>query len=84
MVANAGIGAYGGIMDLSDEQLAVMMDTNVAGTVWPIRAAVPLMTEAGGGDIVIVASVAGLRGGGDEAVLRCDQVRPGRAGGWPR
>ena len=41
MVANAGIGAYGGIMDLSDEQLAEMMDINVAGTVWPIRAAVP-------------------------------------------
>ena len=33
LVANAGIGAYGGIMDLTDEQLAVMMDTNIAGTV---------------------------------------------------
>ncbi|MCJ7726064.1 MAG: SDR family NAD(P)-dependent oxidoreductase, partial [Acidimicrobiia bacterium] len=62
LVANAGIGAYGGIMDLSDEQLRDMMDTNVAGTVWPIRAAVPHFIEAGGGDIVIVASVAGLRG----------------------
>ena len=61
-MANAGIGAYGGIMDLSDEQLAVMMDTNVAGTVWPIRAAVPGFVEQGGGDIVIVASVAGIRG----------------------
>jgi len=45
-----------------------MMDTNFAGTVWPIRAAVPPMREAGGGDIVIVSSVAGLRGGPDEAV----------------
>ncbi|MCZ6736791.1 MAG: SDR family NAD(P)-dependent oxidoreductase, partial [Actinobacteria bacterium] len=41
LIANAGIGAYGGIMDLSDDQLREMMDTNVAGTVWPIRAAVP-------------------------------------------
>ena len=46
IVANAGIGAYGGIMDLTDEQLRVMMDTNVAGTVWPIRAAVPHFLEA--------------------------------------
>lgn len=68
LIANAGIGAYGGIMDLSDDKLREMMDTNIAGTVWPIRAAVPHFLEAGNGDIVIVASVAGLRGGGDEAV----------------
>lgn len=68
LVANAGIGAYGGILDLSDEQLTDIMDTNIAGTVWPIRAAVPRMLEAGGGDLVIVSSVAGLRGGADEAV----------------
>ncbi len=85
LVANAGIGAYGGIMDLSDEQLAVMMDTNVAGTVWPIRAAVPRMIEAGGGDIVIVASVAGLRGGGDEAVYAATKyAQVGLAGGLDR
>jgi len=85
LVANAGIGAYGGIMDLTDEQLAVMMDTNVAGTVWPIRAAVPRMLEAGGGDIVIVASVAGLRGAGDEAVYAATKfAQVGLAGGLDR
>jgi NADP-dependent 3-hydroxy acid dehydrogenase YdfG len=85
LVANAGIGAYGGIMDLSDEQLAVMMDTNVAGTVWPIRAAVPHLVDAGGGDIVIVASVAGLRGGGDEAVYAATKyAQVGLAGGLDR
>ena len=68
LVACAGIGAYGGIMDLSDEQLREMMDINVAGTVWPIRAVVPHFVETGKGDIVIVASVAGIRGAGDEAV----------------
>ena len=46
-----------------------MMDTNFAGTVWTVRAAVPeMLRTTGGGDIVIVASVAGLRGGADEAV----------------
>lgn len=85
LVANAGIGAYGGIMDLTDEQLAVMMDTNIAGTVWPIRAAVPVFLEQGEGDIVIVASVAGLRGAGDEAVYAATKfAQVGLAGGLDR
>lgn len=68
MIANAGIGVYGGIMDQTDEQVRDMVDTNLTGTVWSVRAAVPRLREAGGGDIVIVASVAGLRGAADEAV----------------
>lgn len=85
LVANAGIGAYGGIMDLDDETLRDMMDTNVAGTVWPIRAAVPHFVDAGSGDIVIVASVAGLRGAGDEAVYAATKfAQVGLAGGLDR
>ena len=37
LVANAGIGAYGGILDMSDEQVQTMSDTNFLGTVWGIR-----------------------------------------------
>ena len=85
IVANAGIGAYGGIMDLSDEKLAEMMDINVAGTVWPIRAAVPLFLEQGEGDIVIVSSVAGIRGEGFEAVYAATKfAQMGLAGGLDR
>jgi 3-oxoacyl-[acyl-carrier protein] reductase len=85
LVANAGIGAYGGIMDLSDEALKEMMDINVAGTVWPIRAAVPQFLQQGEGDIVIVASVAGLRGAGDEAVYAATKfAQVGLAGGLDR
>jgi len=85
LVANAGIGAYGGIMDLTDEKLKTMMDTNVAGTVWPIRAAVPGFVEQGSGDIVIVASVAGIRGAGDEAVYAATKfAQVGLAGGLDR
>jgi len=68
VVPNAGIGMYGGILDQTDEQLVEMMDTNYAGTVWTVRAALPEMLKVGGGDIVIVSSVAGFRGGSDEAV----------------
>jgi len=68
VIPGAGIGMYGGILDRTDEQLAAMMDTNYAGTVWTVRAALPPMLAAGGGDVVIISSVAGFRGGADEAV----------------
>ena len=85
LVANAGIGMYGSILDHSDEALTTMLDTNVAGTVWPIRAAVPEMFKAGQGDIVIVASVAGFRGGHDEAVYAATKfAQVGLAGALDR
>ena len=61
---------YGGILDRSDDDLKAMMRTNVEGTVWASRAAVAQFRRVpqAGGDIVILSSVAGLRGGADEAV----------------
>jgi NADP-dependent 3-hydroxy acid dehydrogenase YdfG len=85
LVANAGIGLYGGILDHTDDALTTMLETNVAGTVWPIRAAVPHMVETGAGDIVIVASVAGFRGGPDEAVYAATKfAQVGLAGALDR
>lgn len=61
VVCNAGIGVFGGILDYPEEHLARIVDTNLLGTVWAVRAAVEHFDAAGGGgDIVIVASVAGL------------------------
>ena len=85
LVANAGIGMYGGILDHTDEALTTMLDTNIAGTVWPIRAALPLMLEHGRGDLVLVASVAGCRGGADEAVYAATKfAQVGLAGALDR
>jgi 3-oxoacyl-[acyl-carrier protein] reductase len=69
MVANAGIGAYGGILDLDNAELTEMVETNYLGTIWSVRAAVRQFRAQGdGGDLIIVGSVAGFRGGADEAV----------------
>ena len=68
LVAAAGSGLYGGVLDNSDDELSEMVDANFIGTVWGVRAAVPRLREAGGGDIVIISSVAGIRGGANEAV----------------
>ncbi len=85
LIANAGIGVYGGIMDQTDDEIVAMIDTNVSGTVWPIRAAVPGMLSTGSGDIVIIASVAGIRGAGDEAVYAATKfAQVGLAGALDR
>ncbi len=85
VVPNAGIGLYGGILDRTDEELSVMMETNFAGTVWTVRAALPAMLAAGGGDVVIVSSVAGFRGGADEAVYAATKhAQVGLAGSLDR
>jgi 3-oxoacyl-[acyl-carrier protein] reductase len=68
VVPNAGIGFYGSILDHSDEDVNRMMRTNYEGTVHMIRAALPIMLEKGEGDVIIVASVAGFRGGDNEAI----------------
>jgi NADP-dependent 3-hydroxy acid dehydrogenase YdfG len=85
LVANAGIGRYGGILDGTDDELEEMMTTNFAGTVWSARAAIPTMISQGGGDVVVVSSVAGLRGGANEAVYAATKfAQVGLAGAMDR
>ena len=86
VVINAGIGMYGGILDAGDDDLRRMMRTNFEGTVWAVRAVVTQFRRAaGGGDIVLVASVAGLRGGEDEAVYAATKfAQVGLAGALDR
>lgn len=70
VVANAGVGFYGGLLDCSADQVQLMIDVNLKGSIWLARAGVRQFRAQGdGGDIVIVGSVAGLLiGGGKEAV----------------
>jgi 3-oxoacyl-[acyl-carrier protein] reductase len=86
VVVNAGIGAYGGILDATDDELTTMLRTNVDSSVWAIRAAVQQFRHAGeGGDIVVISSVAGLRGGGNEAVYAATKfAQVGLAGSLDR
>jgi 3-oxoacyl-[acyl-carrier protein] reductase len=62
VVANAGVGAYGPFLDLSLEHLDEMIDVNLKGTLYAVRAALPHLVESGRADIVTVASEAGRRG----------------------
>jgi NADP-dependent 3-hydroxy acid dehydrogenase YdfG len=68
LVANAGVGAYGTFLDLSPDHLEEMIDVNLKGTIYAVRAALPHLLESGEADIVTLASEAGRRGLPYEAV----------------
>ncbi len=68
LVANAGVGAYGPFLDLSPEFLDEMIDVNLKGTIYSVRAALPYLIQSGEADIVTLASEAGRRGLPYEAV----------------
>jgi NAD(P)-dependent dehydrogenase (short-subunit alcohol dehydrogenase family) len=62
VVANAGVGSYGPFLELEPDAVDEMIDINLKGTLHTARATLPHLIEAGGGDFVALASVAGLRG----------------------
>jgi NADP-dependent 3-hydroxy acid dehydrogenase YdfG len=68
VVANAGVGSYGPFLELRPEHLEEMIDVNLKGTLYTVRAALPHLLESGEGDIVTLASEAGRRGLPYEAV----------------
>jgi len=68
LVGNAGVGAYGPFLDLPLDQLNEMIDINVKGLIYSVRAALPHLLKSDAADIVTVASEAGRRGLPYEAV----------------
>ncbi|MGH7894077.1 MAG: SDR family oxidoreductase, partial [Candidatus Binatia bacterium] len=59
LVCNAGFGIYGAIEEVSMARARAQFETNVFGTLAPIRAVLPSMRAAGRGRIVVVGSLAG-------------------------
>ena len=68
LVVNAGVGSYGPILELPADELEEMIDVNVKGAIYAIRAALPALLESDAADIVMLASEAGRRGLPNEAV----------------
>ncbi len=56
VVTNAGIHRCNTLLDITDEELDLMVQTNIYGTVNTLREAVPHIIRAGGGTVVINAS----------------------------
>jgi NAD(P)-dependent dehydrogenase (short-subunit alcohol dehydrogenase family) len=63
LVCNAAVNpVYGPLGDLTDEAFDKIMGTNVRSNLWLCNLVIPGMAERGGGAVVIVSSIAGLRG----------------------
>jgi len=62
LVNNAGIAGKTPLMELTVEEYRRFVDVNEIGVLLGMQAVVPGMIEAGGGAIVNISSVAGLRG----------------------
>ncbi|HEX6231181.1 MAG TPA: SDR family NAD(P)-dependent oxidoreductase [Actinomycetota bacterium] len=67
-VVNAGVGAYGPFLELDDDHLEEMIDVNVKGAIYTLRAALPHLVRSDAADVVTIASEAGRRGLPFEAV----------------
>jgi NAD(P)-dependent dehydrogenase (short-subunit alcohol dehydrogenase family) len=65
LVCNAAVNpVYGPMSTLSDEAFDKIMGANVKSNLWLCNLVIPEMAERGGGAVVIVSSIAGLRGTG--------------------
>lgn len=62
LVNNAGLVKFGSIEDLSYANFKLQTEVMLDGTFLGCRAAIPYMTKGGGGAIINMASVAGLKG----------------------
>jgi NAD(P)-dependent dehydrogenase (short-subunit alcohol dehydrogenase family) len=68
LVNNAGVSVPGTVETTSDDELQLMLDVNVKGTILMSRAALPALRSRSDGVIVNVASVAAIKGHRDRAV----------------
>lgn len=73
VVANAGVGMYGNFLDIDPGHVEQMIDVNLKGTLYTAAATLPHLLEAGGGDFVSLASVAGLRAFPGETVYNASK-----------
>lgn len=58
LVANAGVGHRGALVDADWDDIETLLRTNIDGVLHSIRACVPYMRRGGGGHIMTISSVA--------------------------
>jgi 3-oxoacyl-[acyl-carrier protein] reductase len=68
VVANAGVGSYHPFGEEPLEHLEEMIDVNLKGTIYALRAALPHLKRSEAADVITLASEAGRRGLPGEAI----------------
>jgi NAD(P)-dependent dehydrogenase (short-subunit alcohol dehydrogenase family) len=63
LVCNAAVNpVYGPLRELTDEAFDKVIGANVLSTLWLCNLTIPAMAERGGGAVIVISSIAGLRG----------------------
>jgi NAD(P)-dependent dehydrogenase (short-subunit alcohol dehydrogenase family) len=63
LVCNAAVNPYfGPLANIPDEPFDKIMSSNIKSNLWLCNFAIPGMAEKGGGSVIIVSSIGGLRG----------------------
>lgn len=63
LICNAAINpVYGPLQSLSDEAYDKIMNTNVRSTLWLCNMTLPQMADTGGGQVILLSSIAAQRG----------------------
>ena len=68
LVNNAGVGHFGTFLDMEEQQMTEMLNTNILGTLMMTKATLPQLLKSPEGFILNIISTAGLRGKVNEAV----------------
>jgi 3alpha(or 20beta)-hydroxysteroid dehydrogenase len=67
LVNNAGIVSFASVADVEPAEFRRVMDVNVTGTLLGIKSCTPLLIRSGGGSIVNISSISGLKGAAESA-----------------
>ena len=63
LVCNAAVNPYyGPLGGISDEQFDKIMASNIKSNLWLCNRAIPNMVSRGGGSVIIISSIGGIRG----------------------
>ena len=73
-VCNAGIAASSLLLRQREEQWADVIQTNVTGTFHCLQAMAPVLSEQGGGSIVVIGSHAGFHGEAGQAAYSASKA----------
>ena len=73
-MASAGTGVFGSVGDLDDPGWQRTLDVNVTGAFRLVRAALPSLTERGGGSIVLISSTAAFVSGTENAAYETSKA----------
>jgi len=74
LINNAGIAAFGTVEDMDSRQWEAIIQTNVLGVYYTAKAVVPAMKQQGFGDIINIASTAGLKGSANSSAYSASKA----------